>query len=261
LEIAERLTFEEHHDCWTVAKVLRGYVTNDISEEVQAWKESVDERLSFLDKAAWKAVMPVQISINDTMRLWMQMTETLSEVLRSPNSTPRSLDVLQTVCEEVHPDGNPVMEKLVNVNRMFVYVCLGRIHEASEAAKSLVKTFETYPMLLNLTRQPSDTHILLDSALLLGDARLSKRIAVIRQSLSTIPRSEGQISLIQTFYRYILDKLLMQLPISVLTAQNWDAKEVDAQMNELEEQLEAEKALLVRDAHSLLAPVEETRAR
>jgi hypothetical protein len=104
--------------------------------------------------------------------------------------------------------------------------------EAAAAAELLICIFERHPILLTLTREPDATHILLDSALILGNARLSKRIAVVRRALPEVPESPSETSFLQTFYRCIRDKLTNRTPPFQLPAP------IDAHGCELDDQLE-----------------------
>jgi hypothetical protein len=126
---------------------------------------------------------------------------------------------------------------------MFIFVCRDRVKEAAAAAELLIRLFEKHPILLTLTREPDATHILLDSALILGNARLSKRIAVIKRALPAVPESPLESSFLQKFYRCIRDKLTkrtppFQLPVPI----DADGCELDDQ---LEEHFTTEDSMLV----------------
>jgi hypothetical protein len=240
-------------------QLLRGHIINDISEEQADWYEKFDARLEFLDRKVWNALInPCETPniVNYGLCLWAQMAETLSETVTSPNSPPTSLCALQAICQEVRPAGNPVLEKLLHANRMFVSVYMDRFDDAKESATSLISMFEKYPILLTLTRQPIATHILLDSAELLN-VELSKRVAIVRRALLQVPRWAGEASLLLTLYKCILDRILLRIPRSVLTAPDTDGDDTDDELCDFEGYLAAEDATLMRDSESLLSVAEE----
>jgi hypothetical protein len=259
LEIADSCTFGERRDCRMSMQLLRGHIMNDTPMNGEAWHKSVNEKVSFLDRTAWKEVIPDQTpnSINFGMRMWAQMADSLSKMKASPEVRSQSLNALRAICDDVRPVGNPVLEKLLHANRMLVHVCSGRMDEAAQAAKSLIKIFETYPMLLTLSRQPSATHMLLDSAHLLGDKLLRNRIAVVRSALKQVSRSRGEPSIVLSLYNAILAELFTRLPIATLTARHVNTASAESQMDDLEAQFAAEEDMLFRDSQSLFAPPEE----
>jgi hypothetical protein len=75
-----------------------------------------------------------------------------------------------------------MLEKLLHTSQLFVYVHTEKFSEAAVVAKTLVQTFEVYPILLSWTRQPGAIHSLLDSALLLIGDEFQLRIIALKQA-------------------------------------------------------------------------------
>jgi hypothetical protein len=216
-ELKQSLAVGEQHQTWTAMELLRAYVINDRAYSFDA---AVSEGMNYEAPACAVADPDCDCGMleNSVLSIFFQLERTVSH-LREADSDPQtrsqSLLSLRNTCvqAQITGDSNPVLQKILWSSLLFVYVHTNQLDAAAEAAKSCVRAFETFPMLLIWTRKLSSIHALLDVAELLADDRLEDRIASIRRAVPDTDMVTDAYDIEEIVHMSTRDQLMKQLPV------------------------------------------------
>jgi hypothetical protein len=227
LEIKEGLSEEDQRSCEAALQVMRGLSLNYHGIcFAQADEEGTDELGDHVvDPSAWNDVPQGSLHAATWTCLVPQMRKTLKQQIAESSDreqTLSALHALQQTCELVKRfaqwRADPVSAILLHMSQLFVDVHTEKLSAAVETVKSLLTLFDTYPVLLTWTREPSYRHALLDAAELLLDGPWLKQITAMRK---LVPQpawsSSGAALLTSKFCISIRDKLVRSLPICALS--------------------------------------------